>query len=240
MKLKIWHISDTHGYHNLLDIPKNIDIVIHSGDATNQINPAFNNNEMLDFIDWYSNLDIPVKIFVAGNHDTSIEKRLITKSDFKKAGIIYLENETIKLYGLKIFGSPNTLQYGKWSFMRSETSLSRLWENIDIDTDIIITHSPPYSILDLAYRDNKKSVEMTGSKSLIKKVLKINPKFHLFGHLHNNDRLFNFGYRTISHIDTIFSNGTVVTDGKFGELSSNGNVFEIEVDDKYNTNYIKI
>ena len=33
--MKIWHISDTHTYHGLLDIPENIDMVIHSGDATN-------------------------------------------------------------------------------------------------------------------------------------------------------------------------------------------------------------
>jgi hypothetical protein len=28
-------------------------------------------------------------IYVAGNHDTSIEKRLVTKKDFEEAGIIY-------------------------------------------------------------------------------------------------------------------------------------------------------
>jgi hypothetical protein len=28
-------------------------------------------------------------------------------------------------------------------------------------------------------------------------------------------------------LDTIFSNGSVVTDGKFGKLSSHGNIFEI-------------
>ena len=33
--MKIWHISDTHTFHGLLDIPENIDMVIHSGDATN-------------------------------------------------------------------------------------------------------------------------------------------------------------------------------------------------------------
>ena len=33
--MKILHISDTHGFHNLLTIPKDIDMVIHSGDSTN-------------------------------------------------------------------------------------------------------------------------------------------------------------------------------------------------------------
>jgi hypothetical protein len=33
-----------------------------------------NEVEVRGFIDWYRSLKIPVKIFVAGNHDTSIEK----------------------------------------------------------------------------------------------------------------------------------------------------------------------
>jgi hypothetical protein len=39
--------------------------------------------------------------------------------------------------------------------------------------------------------------------------------------------LVNAGTRTIPGLDTIFSNGSVVTDGKFGRLSSQGNIFEI-------------
>ena len=33
--LNIWVISDTHGYHGYLDIPENVDVLIHCGDATN-------------------------------------------------------------------------------------------------------------------------------------------------------------------------------------------------------------
>jgi hypothetical protein len=49
----------------------------------------------------------------------------------------------------------------------------------------------------------------------------------LFGHIHNCDDIINAGTRTIPGLDTIFSNGSVVTDGKFGKLSSNGNIFKI-------------
>jgi hypothetical protein len=49
----------------------------------------------------------------------------------------------------------------------------------------------------------------------------------LFGHIHNCDDVINSGTRTVDGLDTIFSNGSVVTDGKFGRLSSNGNIFEI-------------
>jgi hypothetical protein len=49
----------------------------------------------------------------------------------------------------------------------------------------------------------------------------------LFGHLHNNNDIVNAGTQKISGLDTIFSNGSVVTDGKFGRLSSQGNIFEL-------------
>ena len=39
--------------------------------------------------------------------------------------------------------------------------------------------------------------------------------------------LMNAGTCNISGINTTFSNGTVVTDNKFGTLTSNGNILEI-------------
>jgi hypothetical protein len=50
----------------------------------------------------------------------------------------------------------------------------------------------------------------------------------LFGHLHDNKDIINAGTRTVRGLNTVFSNGSVVTDGKFGKLSSNGNILEIK------------
>ena len=44
--MKIWHISDTHTYHELLEIPKGIDMVIHSGDCSNPRDPYTNEPEV--------------------------------------------------------------------------------------------------------------------------------------------------------------------------------------------------
>ena len=55
----------------------------------------------------------------------------------------------------------------------------------------------------------------------------VKPKFMMFGHIHNNEDIINAGTRVVYGLDTIFSNGSVVTDRKFGKLSSNGNIFEI-------------
>jgi Icc-related predicted phosphoesterase len=226
--MKIWHISDTHTYHRLLDVPTDIDMVVFSGDCSNPRDPYTNEPEVRGFIDWYSSLKIPVKIFVAGNHDTSIEKRLVTKEDFTKHGIIYLENESITIDGIKIFGSPfsPTFGYG-WAFNKDRNKLERIWRKIiDEDVDIVINHGPPKGILDLSF-DRAGNLERCGDKSLLNRVMEVNPKLCLFGHIHDSGDIINQGTMKLSHLDTIFSNGSVIKDGSFGRLTSNGNIFEL-------------
>lgn len=225
--MKIWHISDTHGYHNLLtDIPE-VDIVIHSGDCSNPRDPYRNEPEVIDFIHWYKSLPIKHKIYVAGNHDTSIEAKLIRPSNFEDYNITYLENEMIEIEGIKILGSPYTPRFGDWAFMKDRAKLDRIWRrSINEDVDVIITHGPPKGILDLAF-DRNRNLERCGDKSLLNRIKEVKPKLHLFGHIHNNGEIENAGTRKINGLDTIFSNGSVVTDRRFGELTSNGNIFEI-------------
>ena len=226
--MRLWHISDTHSYHNLLSIPTDVDLVIHSGDCSNPRDPYINEFEVREFITWYGNLDIKYKIYVAGNHDTSIEKKLVTKQDFADAGIIYLENEYVTIEGIKIFGSPHTPQFGQWSFMKDRTKLERFWRNaIHEPCDIIVTHGPPKGILDKSY-DRNHIMEDCGDKSLLNLVLWMEPAYMLFGHIHNRKDIINAGLQKLSAHETWFSNGSVVTDGKFGKLSSNGNILEIK------------
>ena len=217
----------THTYHNLLVVPEGIDMVIFSGDCSNPRNPYNNEPEVRNFIDWFSNLPIKHKVFVAGNHDSSIEKGLVTKADFDGECIYYLENTHITIEGIKIFGSPYTPQFGNWSFMKERHKLDRMWDKaIDDDSDIIVVHGPPKGILDLSY-DRANKLENCGDKSLWNKVQVVKPKLMLSGHIHDNKDIINSGTRTVRGLDTIFSNGSVVTDGKFGRLSSNGNILDI-------------
>jgi Icc-related predicted phosphoesterase len=224
--MKIWHISDTHTYHGLLIIPEDIDMVIHSGDATNPKNPYLSEDEMQNFIYWYSLLPIKHKVFVAGNHDVCIERNFIKKDDFERAGIIYLENDYIEIEGIKIWGSPVTPTFGEWAFMKARHKTHELWQQIPDDTDIVVVHGPPATMLDLSY-NRENQLESCGDSALMKRLLDINPKLCLFGHIHNCKDIINAGTRKLSIRDTIYSNGSVVTDGKFGKLSSNGNIFEI-------------
>ena len=225
--MKIWHISDTHTYHDLLKIPDGIDMVIHSGDCSNPRDPYNNEPEVRQFLDWYKSLPIEHKIYVAGNHDTSIEKGLVQPIEFAEAGILYLEDDLVDIEGVLIYGNPYTPNFGNWAFMKDRVKLDRYWpQAIPSYVDIVVTHGPPKGILDKSY-SRDRVFEMCGDKSLLNRILEIQPAYHLFGHIHNHQDIINAGMQKLSKYDTWFSNGSVVTDGKFGFLSSNGNIFEI-------------
>jgi len=227
--MKIWHISDTHAMHGWLQTPEGIDMVIFSGDCSNPSNPYLNEVEVRNFIEWYASLPIKHKIFVGGNHDTSIEKRLVTPADFASKGIVYLENASTNIEGLNIWGTPVTPAFGYgWAWNRDRSKMNKLWESIPDNTDIVISHGPPKSVLDLSY-DRANNLEFCGCSAMKKRMLKLNPKAVLFGHIHNFQDITNAGTMKIYGYDTIFSNGTCAHDGKFMDMNyfKNGNVIEL-------------
>ncbi len=228
--MKILHISDSHGYHGLLDMDREVDMIIHSGDESNSRDPYKNEQECLNFLEWFGMLPIRYKIFIAGNHSTAIEKKFVTREQIEKKGIIYLENSSVEIpngfESIKIWGSPITPTFGEWAFMKKRDKLHDLWQTIPEDADIVVTHGPPKGILDLSYNRGNE-LEFCGCSALAKRLRVIEPKLCLFGHIHNTEDIINAGYTKLSEYRTIYSNGSVVTDGKFGKLTSHGNIFEI-------------
>ena len=109
--------------------------------------------------------------------------------------------------------------------MKAREKINKVWEQVDDDVDIFIVHGPPKGILDHSY-SVEGVYERCGCSALKKHILnRIKPKFVLFGHIHNCEDIINAGILITQN--TIFSNGSVVTDGKFGKLSSNGSIFDI-------------
>jgi Icc-related predicted phosphoesterase len=224
---KIQVISDTHGFHNQVFIQDNVDCIIHCGDSTNYYDIYHNQPEFDDFISWYSTINVEHKILIPGNHDSwSMKKYNIDK--VKSLGIIYLEHEYYKLEGLKIFGSPYTPTFGNWHHMKDRAKLFRYWEELEENIDILITHGPPYGILDLS-ENRDGQLENCGDKALFKKILKVQPKYHCFGHIHNNNNCYNQGTRTIQGCKTTFMNCSMVEDGKFSKgLINNGLIINLK------------
>ncbi len=161
--MKIVAISDTHGCHRQLQLPQG-DILIHAGDISNRGNIG----HVYDFIDWYQSLDYPYKIFIQGNHDRdrTSNENIIPRN--LPDSIIYLENEGIEINGYHIFGVP---------YQEEHEDIDYDW--IPDETDILITHNPPYYIHDKAPNGLHR-----GSEALRNKVREVNPQVHVFGHIH--------------------------------------------------------
>lgn len=222
--MKIFCISDTHGLHGQIKVPLGIDMIIHAGDVGNAREAVRSHNEILDFIAWYQTLNIKYKIFIAGNHDSALElKDYVTIPN----DLIYLNHESITIEAINIFGSPYTPTFGNWSFMRSPSKLDAYWQHIPEDTDILVTHGPPKGILDLSH-NIKDELEYCGDKSLFNHVVRVNPKYHIFGHIHESKGCLNSGRRFIKDCDTEFINASCVTDGRF-DLGLTSNGFTIEI-----------
>lgn len=207
-------ISDTHTFHPQLVIPEDIDMIIHAGDVANYRDSVRNSHEVLNFIEWYESLNIKHKIWIAGNHDTSVESKLVRPKEICKTSI-YLEHESVEIDGIKIFGSPYTPAFGNWAFNVRRDRLHSFWEEIPNDCDILITHGPPKGVLDLVYKED--GFERVGDLALLKAVQKRNISHHVFGHIHNNDDVINNGILQLGNCNTTFINASCVKDGAFSK-----------------------
>ena len=183
-------ISDTHNNHNKIQLEP-VDILIHSGDGTN----FGRESEVNRLIDWLVEQDAQHIIYVPGNHDIGIEDNWEEYSKwFKDMGIEILRDESVTLtgvsiddfeeYEIKIYGSPMTPQFGNWAFMEERgTAINKYWNLIERDSDILVTHGPPYGILDGVPRF-AGGVEHVGCEMLLPAVEQMSPKYHIFGHIH--------------------------------------------------------
>ena len=180
-------LSDTHGLHR--ELTKSVgsgDLIIHAGDVT-EYGTA---EELEDFIDWFSNLNFRHKIFVGGNHDLILEEmgQYLTewRGDLPK-NTYHLENESVEIERLKMWGSPCSPYFMGMAFnKRRGKEMKQVWDKIPLDTDILITHTPPLGILD----------NDSGCEELTEKLNALNPKLHVFGHIHQSFGIEKRGQKT--------------------------------------------
>ncbi len=131
--------------------------------------------EIEEFNQWFSSLPHKHKIFVAGNHDWLFETNNSYARSLLNKNIIYLQDSSIEIEGLKIYGSPWQPRFFDWAFnLMRGAELAEKWKMIPDDTDIFITHGPPNGILDAVPREY--FVENTGCEELIKKVRRTGEK----------------------------------------------------------------
>jgi Icc-related predicted phosphoesterase len=196
-------ISDTHSSHNLVNVEP-CDFVVHAGDA-------FRNSDIdkaAEFINWFAGLPAKYKILVGGNHDRFISKKPDEFRELIANKIIYLENSGIGIEGIRFWGSPSVKWCGPYRHFtfKNVSEEQTIFEKIPTNIDVLVTHSPPYGILDFV-PDNNDVDNCLGSKVLLEKIHEIKPKYHIFGHIHQS-------YGTFRNNHTFFVNACLVNDGE--------------------------
>lgn len=198
--MRILHVSDTHNSHKLLENLPKADIIIHSGD----VSFSGSDNEVLDFLNWFCDLDYAHKIFVAGNHDDCLYGEQIEglPDNCHYLCCSGVEIENVKFWGVPLFMG-DALKEGR---------TEQIMKQIPQDINVLITHNPPFGILDFDDTINY------GCRDLLNAVERINPRYHLFGHIHNAN-----GFKKINQ--TTFVNSAIMN-GKY-ELINRPTLLEI-------------
>jgi Icc-related predicted phosphoesterase len=185
--MKILFLSDTHTQHRQLRNLPDADVFVHSGDmsAMDFRTPnADAEKNAQDFIDWMNALNYRYKIFIAGNHDLYFASK--TREEIQQSlpeNMYYLCDSGVEIEGVKFWGSPvSPIFHNVWAFTRQRgEKIAQHWSLIPKNTDILLTHCPPFSIL-----DSTANGEHIGCRDLLQTVQAIKPHYHLFGHVHES------------------------------------------------------
>ncbi|CAJ0582654.1 unnamed protein product, partial [Mesorhabditis spiculigera] len=203
--LKFVAISDTHDQLGALvekiGIPDG-DVLIHCGDMTNK-----GEKEKLETLnEEFGKLPHKYKVVVAGNHDLGFDdtedwsKRHYkyptdgTREGYKLlTNVQWLQDRLIEIEGIKIYGSSWHPLRGHPFYMARGPGMAEKWKMMPQQVDVLMTHAPPLGYLD------QFGAERWGDYDLLQAIEARNPKFHVFGHVHER-------YGALSNGNTTFIN----------------------------------
>jgi Icc-related predicted phosphoesterase len=105
------------------------------------------------------------------------------------------------------------MEGGAFGLSRAEDR-TRLYSQIPPDTRILLTHTPPFGVLD--------GEPHAGCPELRAAVIRLRPRLHVFGHIHD-------GYGTRATRHTMFVNAALF--GEHGDLDKQPIVLELNVEE---------
>jgi Icc-related predicted phosphoesterase len=190
--------SDVHGQWKALSYPE-ADVLVLPGDllrsvygpAQPELEAEHQVVELVAFNSFLGQLKetrgYKQVVVVAGNHDYAFERReAACRAALTHA--ILLQNEATEIGGLKFYGSPWTPWFFAWAFnfprpvenpAKARAHARSCWEKIPADTEVLITHGPPYGIRDEVERGSVGCKYLAERLPALKKL-----KLHAFGHIH--------------------------------------------------------
>ena len=170
-------------------------------------------DEVRHFDAFLAKLPHPVKVVIAGNHEITFDigKYQKNRSRFPLQNVdnprtakellrhcTYLEDSQMHVFGYTIVGSP-WVHCSGWAFhCPTRAEIAQKWAQLPGHTDILLTHMPPYRVLDA----DLTSGDPSGCPHLLAKVREIKPIVHVFGHMHE-------GQGVLHTEETMFVNASV-------------------------------
>ena len=189
-------ISDTHGLHEALAPLPEGDVLIHAGDCLG----SGSLKSLEAFAEWFEAQPHRHKLLVAGNHDEALEKHpdLIPKL---LPSTHYLQDSGVEINGVKFWGSPWTPRFHNGAFMLDRgSSLKSQWALIPENTDVLITHGPPYLSGDGAI-DGMLTINV-GCEDLYYRTRDLPLQVHVFGHIHEGYGTYRRGKQVLINAST--------------------------------------
>ncbi|PLB46833.1 Ser/Thr protein phosphatase family protein, partial [Aspergillus steynii IBT 23096] len=201
-------VSDTHAYTPSeagFKLPAG-DVLIHAGDLTNQGSKS----ELRKTMNWIAAADFEVKIVICGNHDITLDAAFYAEHGSKFHGqhledpqecmdvvikaspsIVFLRHQSaiVRLTRpdgpntvFKVFGSPFSQSPGTWAYGYESTHAAALWDQIPLDADLVVTHTPPHSHCD----SRAVGAVGVGCKALRQALSRVRPLLAVCGHVHES------------------------------------------------------
>ena len=189
--MKIVAVGCTHASELDIVIPSG-DVLIHTGDYTGM--NSF--SELTRLNAWFGKQPHKIKLLCPGNHDEVYESApALAKKMLSNAQVLI--DEAITIRGLKFYGTPWQPYYNNWSFnVQDPKKRAALFKKIPKDTNVLITHCPPRTILDAGLGDPELAKRLDNLKHL---------KYHIFSHIHG-------AYGTLIKDGVTFVNCSILDD----------------------------
>jgi Calcineurin-like phosphoesterase len=191
--MRIVAVADTHLFHEELVVPDG-DLFVHAGDMCR----GGDLDELRGAVAWIASLPHRHKLIVAGNHDWAFAR----EPELARAllgDIAYLEDSATTIEGFTIYGAPWQPAYNDWAFnLPRGAPLAEKWSSIPRGLDLLVTHSPPMGI-----GDNMPELpNRLGCAVLRARVEAVEPRLHMFGHIHCDGGAWQRGATMFANVTT--------------------------------------
>jgi Icc-related predicted phosphoesterase len=156
--------------------------VSHKSVETHKGEPEQGTWLKMKFVPWLRQTPAKQRVLIAGNHDFVFEvPRLIP--DELHEHCYYLKDSGIIAGGINIWGTPWVPNLPFWAFYGNGDKLGQAYNAIPEDTEILVTHGPPFAYGDLV-GPRFGGPEHVGSMQCFGAIKRVRPQMTVCGHIH--------------------------------------------------------